>query len=198
MVEHLEIPAHMHTEQSAFSGLDIMTLHTQSGAQKDTAADSPAMKKLDHLNLADKAALSPEQSDTLRKMESGILKGDLKSVEDTLHKFKDNPEALKPMMDVLSKDLQQVGLRATYDVDKPMTDKGDAQPSGMFGLTTSMGPDDYFHKNTTEMCMYTNPASSSWAEHDTPAPDRSSSPSFEKVSAASAFKEMGDLASRHL
>jgi hypothetical protein len=100
--------------------------HDNAHGQESTlrsVTEVRAQSKLDAMNFADKAALSPEQSDTLRTLETSILKGDLKSVETTLQQYKDHPEASKPFMDVLVKDLRAAGIDASFDVD-PVLDLG--------------------------------------------------------------------------
>ncbi len=114
----------------------------------DQPSDSEraAQTKLDHLNLGEKAALSPEQSDTLRRMETAILHGDLQGTEAILHKFKDDPDAAKPIMDVLVKDLEEAGIKASYDVNYPINAAGVAQRSGMFSLQTEKDGMDFFDR----------------------------------------------------
>jgi hypothetical protein len=136
-----------------------------------SASERSTQRRLDSLNLDDKMKLGPQESDTLRKVEASILRGDSKGVEDLLHQYKDRPGALTPIMDVLTKDLHAAGIDANYSVNFPMTDAGSAARSGMLSLDTAKNSVDSFTGDNRLMCFYTNPASSTWANrelgHDT-------------------------------
>lgn len=139
------------------------------GALQDCTKDQPfrsaleirAQNHLDHLNLADKAALSPEQSDTLRNLETAFLRGDLKSVETTLQKYKGNPDAAKPFMDVLTKELSDAGIYAIYGVDPVLGVDGNTGGLILDSAKTLAESRRADHKT---LYLYTNPALPTTAE----------------------------------
>ncbi len=110
-----------------------------------------------------------------------------------MHGFKDNPEAAQPIMNVLKKDLAAAGIEARYSVDSPTTAGADgpAEKSGMFGLSTAKTPQERMTEGNTTMCMYTNPASHTWADNEIPREDGHGSPNSIRIPSEQAFKEIG-------
>jgi hypothetical protein len=195
----VEKPEHMPHEETHDALRDqVHKAHTEPTHGADMLRT--AQSSLDKLHLDDKLNLTPEQSNTLRAMETSILKGDLKTVENTLNKYSKDPDALKPVMDVLIKDLKENGIRASYSVDFALTNDGQtAERTGMFGLTTAMTPEEWMTKPSKDMCIYTNPNSSTWASNETPVTlkDAMRSPISEDAAPADAFKTMGQIVAKH-
>lgn len=138
-------------------------------------SEKSAQSKLDGENLAEKLSLKPAESAMLRNIESAILKGDSSAVQNLLRQHHDNPEALKPMMDVLVKDLAAAGIRANYEVNVALTDEVDSkgEKTGIFDMSTAKTPEDWMKKDSTFACFYTNPKSTGFANHEIPLPNRS-------------------------
>ena len=177
-------------------------LESQALARPDvqpSRSENAAEWKINSLNLEDKMSLSPEQSDSLRKVESGILKGDLKSVEKNLQQYKNNPDAAKSLMDVLAKDLKSAGISADYDVDPSDSSQGGPARTGKLGLST-VSLLDYETKEGKHVTMSTNPAEASFAGHDTPRPATGNirSPYHETIEAKDALASVGATAVNNL
>ncbi len=143
---------------------------TESIDKANSTRERNAQTELDVANLPEKLGLSPEQSNLLRSFEGAILKGDASTVKSLLQKNHGDPDALKPVMDVLAKDLAKAGVRANYDVNFALTDKkdGDAERTGIFDISTAKSPEDFFNKDSTFICFYTNPNSTGFAENRSP------------------------------
>lgn len=151
---------------------------TGGGAESDRAmspSEKSAQLKLDGENLAEKLSLKPAESAMLRKLESAILKGDSSAFQNLLRQHHGNPEALKPVMDVLVKDLAAAGIRANYQVNVALTDEVDSkgEKTGIFDMSTAKTPEDWMKKDSTFACFYTNPKSTGFANHEIPLPNRS-------------------------
>lgn len=100
-------------------------------------------------------------------------------------------------MDVLTKDLAAVGVRASYDVDFALTADGkNAERTGMFHMTTAMTPEQWFKEPSKEMCIYTNPNSTTWASNETPVILKNAvrSPESNDMPPGEALKAIGDVA----
>ncbi len=133
-----------------------------------SASERAATQKMDNLNLSDKLYLSPDQSGTLKTMETAILRGDMNTLQSTLNSFKDSPSAATPIMNVMVKDLKAAGIRADWSVDYPLNSDNKAELSGMFSMSTAKDAQSWMTKDSNEMCLYTNPRSRAWAEHMIP------------------------------
>ena len=185
-------------ESPQFSNIETSA---QTRSDLPSSTERSAERAINSLNLDDKLKLTPDQSDSLRKLESGILKGDLPSVEKSLQQYKGNPEAAKPVMDVLIKDLKAAGISASYDVDLPLTKDGGAEKSGILSLSTSKGGMDLYQGDNKEMTLYTNPKSTTFADHQIPRHPANGgyiSPEHKSIPADAALAVIGSTATSNL
>ena len=125
-----------------------------------------AISKIHGLNLEKKINLSPDQSDTLKTMESSLLLGNLKTFETAMQKFKDDPESAKPIMDLLTKELKAAGLHARYDVGLSEVAGGKTEKSGTLTVSTAKDAHDWYRNDSTAIGLHTNPNVKTWAEND--------------------------------
>lgn len=141
------------------------------GKKKGKGSSTKArISKLDQFNSQDKRFLSPEQFSELHQVESAIFNADLESLNHILHKYKDRPEDIKRIMEVVVKDLADAGIRASYEVDFAMTSgrRDLAERTGMFDMSTAFTSADWISNQSTLICFYTNPGSQAWAHLELP------------------------------
>jgi hypothetical protein len=159
-----------------------------------------AISKIHGLNLEKKINLSPDQSDTLKTMESSLLLGNLKTFETAMQKFKDDPESAKPIMDLLTKELKAAGLHARYDVGLSELADGKTEKSGTLTVSTAKDAHDWYRHDSTAILLHTNPKVKTWAENDVArvGGTEGQPPEAIKTPPDLAFREIGALTADRL